>query len=60
MRTAKDLRRRAEAILATNISAEDASEVRRLLQESVEAVSKGADLTECNDSLSDLLFYLED
>ncbi len=58
--TAKDLRKRAEGLLQKNISSEDAAELRKLLQESAEAISMSADLTDFNEALSDLLFYLED
>ena len=59
---AKELRKRAEALLAKNINAEDAEEIRRLLQESAHAITDGRwqNLCEQNESLGDLLFYLED
>ena len=58
--TAKDLRKRAEALLQKNISPGDATELRKLLHDSAEAVSAGADLARVNEALGDLLFYLED
>jgi len=59
---AKDLRKRAEALLQKKTNPEDAEEIRRLLQQSAEAVRTGAgeSLTDLNNTLSDLLFYLED
>jgi molecular chaperone DnaK len=59
---AKDLRKRAEALLQKKVNAEDGDEIRRLLQQSAEAIGAGdgAGLGELNDTLSDLLFYLED
>jgi molecular chaperone DnaK len=58
--TAKDLRKRAEALLQKNISPDDAEELRTLLRGSAEAISTSADLTNLNEALADLLFYLED
>jgi molecular chaperone DnaK len=58
--TAKDLRKRAEALLQKNISPDDAEELRHLLRGSAEAISTNADLTNLNEALADLLFYLED
>ena len=58
--TAKDLRKRAEALLQKNINAEDAAELRKLLHQSTEAIGQKADLTEVNDAISDLIYYLED
>ena len=58
--TAKDLRKRAEVLLQKNIGPEDAAELRKLLHASAESISQKADLTEVNDTLSDLIFYLED
>jgi molecular chaperone DnaK len=60
--SAKELRKRAEALLQKNPNPEDAEEIRRLLQQSAEAVRTGASdrLAEVNNTLSDLLFYLED
>ena len=62
LRTAKDLRKRAEAILSKGASDDDAVEIRDLLKQSAEAVKahNWARLEELNDSLSDIVFYLED
>ena len=60
--TAKDLRKRAEALLARNIDAGDAGEIRNLIHTSATAI-KDRDwkqLAASNNTLSDLLFYLED
>jgi molecular chaperone DnaK len=60
--TAKDLRKRAEALLQKNIDAEDGEELRLLIHASASAI-KERDwnvLAEKNDTLSDLVFYLED
>ena len=57
---AKGLRKRAEALLQKNISPDDATEVRKLLHESAEAISINGDLADINEALADLLFYLED
>ncbi len=62
LRTAKDLRKRAEALLQRGVSEDDASEIRDLLKRSAEAV-KTHDRERMNslsDRLSDLIFYLED
>jgi molecular chaperone DnaK len=58
---AKRLRQRARAILA-DLDDEDAAEVRDLIAKSKEAVGRGAfeALPALNESLSDMLFYLED
>jgi molecular chaperone DnaK len=58
---AKDLRRRASALLE-EIDATDADELRALLAESQKAVADGdlPKLMRLNESLSDMLFYLED
>jgi len=58
---AKDLRKRANALL-DDIDATDAEELRGLLAESQKAVADGdlPKLTQLNESLSDMLFYLED
>jgi molecular chaperone DnaK len=58
---AKDLRKRAQALLE-RIDETDAIELRSLIQQSSEAVRKGdlERLVQLNDSLSDMLFYLED
>jgi molecular chaperone DnaK len=59
--TAKDLRKRA-AVLLDSIDPTDAQELRTLLADSQKAVSDGnADkLAQLNESMSDMLFYLED
>jgi molecular chaperone DnaK len=60
--SAKDLRKRAEALLQKNISLEDAAEIRELISQSALAIA-GADwslLADKNEALSDVLFYLED
>ncbi len=58
---AKDLRRRARALL-DQVDDVDAEELRGLIEESRKAVREGdrVRLTELNESLSDMLFYLED
>jgi len=58
---AKDLRMRANVLL-DDIDATDADELRALLAESQKAVADGdlPKLTQLNESLSDMLFYLED
>ena len=60
--TAKDLRKRGEALLAKGIGAEDAGEIRELIQVSAEAIrcQDAKTLGSTNDTLSDLVFYLED
>jgi len=62
LNTAKDLRKRGEALLLKNLGGEDAEEVRELLRLSAAAIgaSDWDTLQEKNDVLSDLLFYLED
>ena len=60
--TAKDLRKRAETLLAGTLDAEDAGEIRNLIHTSAAAI-KDRDwkqLAAANDTLSDPLFYLED
>ena len=60
--TAKDLRKRGEALLQKNPNADDSQEIQDLIHQSGLAI-RDADwsrLHELNDSLSDLLFYLED
>ncbi|MFZ1987199.1 MAG: Hsp70 family protein, partial [Desulfatitalea sp.] len=58
---AKDLRKRANFLL-DDIDTADADELRTLLAESQKAVGDGdlPKLTQLNESLSDMLFYLED
>lgn len=60
--TAKDLRRRAEAILQKSLTPEDTQEVKQLLHESATAIrdQDWDTLETLNDRLADLLFYLED
>jgi molecular chaperone DnaK len=60
--SAKSLRRRAEAVLAGQISPSDAAEIRALLDASSGAITRRdwAALQEADDKLSDVLFYLED
>ncbi len=62
LNTAKDLRKRGEALLEKNISPEDADEIRQLIHQSAAAISENnwTVLNERNETLSDLLFYLED
>ncbi|CAN5412560.1 molecular chaperone DnaK [soil metagenome] len=60
--TAKDLRKRGEALLAKNVNDDDAREIRELIHGSAAAIA-GRDwdlLAQANDTLSDLVFYLED
>jgi molecular chaperone DnaK len=61
MAVAKDLRKRAGALLE-DIDAADADELRALLAESQKSVADGnlVKLAQLNESLSDMLFYLED
>jgi len=61
MAAAKDLRKRTTALL-DDIDATDASELRTLLADSQKAIAEGRyqKLAELNESLSDMLFYLED
>jgi molecular chaperone DnaK len=60
--TAKDLRKRAEAMLEKNISEEDALEIRDLVHQSAQTITDRdwEGLKAKNETLSDLLFYLED
>lgn len=60
--TAKDLRKRAEALLTRNIDASDAEEIRTLVHASANAIKERDwdTLSEKNEALGDLLFYLED
>jgi molecular chaperone DnaK len=62
LRTAKDLRKRAEALLQRGVGDEDASEIRDLLKQSAEAVKMHdiGKLSTLSDRLSDIIFYLED
>ena len=60
--SAKDLRKRGEALLAKNINADDATEIRDLIHQSTEAITNRdwAALAGHSETLSDLIFYLED
>jgi molecular chaperone DnaK len=62
LRTAKDLRKRAETLFQKGISEDDASEIRDLLKQSAEAVKvhDREKLSALNERLSDIIFYLED
>ena len=62
LNTAKDLRKRAEALLQKGVSEEDATEIRDLLRQSAEAVKMHdkEKLRALNEPLSDIIFYLED
>lgn len=60
--SARDLRKRAEALLKNGASEEDATEIREILSKSEEAI-KSRDLEHLetlNESLSDIVFYLEE
>jgi molecular chaperone DnaK len=62
LNTAKDLRKRGEALLQRNLSPDDAAEIQDLIHQSTKAI-KDADwevLAEKVNSLSDVIFYLED
>jgi molecular chaperone DnaK len=60
--TAKDLRKRADALLQKGVSEDDAREIRDLLKQSAEAVKlhDRAKLRALNEPLSDIVYYLED
>ncbi|MSU62588.1 MAG: heat-shock protein Hsp70 [Pedosphaera sp.] len=60
--SAKDLRKRGEALLTKGLGADDAEEIRKLIHDSAEAIKNRdwAALGGANDTLSDLVFYLED
>ena len=60
--TAKDLRKRGEALLTKNITDDDAREIRELIHASSGAIAsrEWEQLAEMSDTLSDLVFYLED
>jgi len=62
LNTAKDLRKRGEAVLTKSLSPDDAKEIRDLLHKSGAAIAAGEwqQLDETNNTLSDLIFYLED
>ncbi|MES2569075.1 MAG: Hsp70 family protein [Verrucomicrobiota bacterium] len=59
---ARELRKRAEALLHGNVNEEDSVEIRELLRKCSEAVRTQdyQSLQTLNDSLSDIIFYLED
>jgi len=58
---AKELRQRAMALIE-EIDAADADEIRSLLSDSQKSIAEGRveDLAQLNESLTDMLFYLED
>ena len=60
--TAKDLRKRGEALLTRHIDDDDARQIRELIHASAGAITsrEWRLLAEVNDALSDLVFYLED
>ena len=62
LQTAKKLRHRADALLAKEISADDTLEINTLLEKTGHAIatSDWSHLATHLESLSDLLFYLED
>lgn len=62
LQTAKQLRHRAEQLLAKEITADDSTEINTLLEKTRHAIAAGDwDALQASiDSLSDLLFYLED
>lgn len=62
LNTAKDLRKRADALLQKDIPADDAAEIRDLVHKSAAAIGDAdwTTLAALNHSLSDLLFYIED
>ena len=59
---AKELRKRAEAILETGISEDDAKEISETLHKTAVAIKEKqwTVVQDNNDSLSDVLFYLEE
>lgn len=62
LNSAKDLRKRGEALLTKNLSEDDAKEIRELLQRVSAAITakEWDQLEETVNTLSDLIFYLED
>ena len=60
--TISDLRKRGEALLTRNINVDDAGEIRELIRNSAEDIANRnwKSLSRTNDTLSDLIFYLED
>ena len=61
MSKAKSLRKRAEGLLSS-VNEEDAAELRGLLEQNLQAIARREweTLSDLNESLSDMLFYLED
>lgn len=62
LKQAKNLRKRAEKLLSSNVNEEDAEELKDLLEKSREAIASGEMelLEQYTTSLEDLIFYLED
>jgi molecular chaperone DnaK len=62
LRTAKDLRKRAQQMLSSNISETDKAEITELLDRISSTISSQDwdNATEATQALADLLFYLED
>jgi len=62
LQSAKQLRHKAETLLAKGISSEDTAEIHALLEKTRHAIAAGdwTALETALDGLSDLLFYLED
>jgi len=62
LQSAKQLRHKAETLLAKGISSEDSAEIHALLEKTRHAIAAGdwTALETALDGLSDLLFYLED
>jgi molecular chaperone DnaK len=60
--TAKDLRKRGEALVQKSVNPDDAKEIQDLIHQTAEAIKQGdwGSVTDFNDRLSDLLFYMED
>ncbi|MCB1094425.1 MAG: Hsp70 family protein [Verrucomicrobiae bacterium] len=60
--TAKDLQKRCDILLEAGLNEEDTSQIEQLLKRSTEAIrDRDWDaLLEANDTLSDVVFYLED
>jgi len=61
IKKARDLRKRGEKLLE-RVDAEDAKEIKGLIEKSKKAIAEHAlgDLEEINNSLEDMIFYLED
>jgi len=62
LNTARELRKRGEALLEKHPEGDDAGEIRDLIHQRTAAIKAGdwAILATTNDALSDLIFYLED